>query len=154
MPRWSWWGTSGPSRFTPVVKSAMSSCPITTCRSHSLFFDPSSSSWEKARLECGWILGSLTSKQLNISCVSQFSCRFNFYFHNIDKNKKTSSSCLMWFLKFHIVRTCIPHTKHCLRCWVPFTHTCLRTMVETQDSRRTQFVRMTGDCKSFLDPRF
>ena len=53
----------------------------------------------------------------------------------------------MWFLKFQVILKIIPHTKH-FRSWVPFCQSSMRTMVETQDSRRTQFVRMTGICKS------
>ena len=53
----------------------------------------------------------------------------------------------MWFLKFQIILKIIPHTKH-FRSWLPFCQSSMRTMVETQDSRRTQFVRMTGICKS------
>ena len=35
------------------------------------------------------------------------------------------------------------HSYH-FRGWLPFIQACKRIMVETQDSRRTQFVRMTG----------
>ena len=80
--------------------------------------------------------------------ISQISLFWNKYSTN-----KTFSwqwylvSFVMWFLKFQIILKIIPHTKH-FRSWLPFCQSSMRTMVETQDSRRTQFVRMTGICKS------
>ena len=80
--------------------------------------------------------------------ISQISLFWNKYSTN-----KTFSwqwylvSFVMWFLKFQVILKIIPHTKH-FRSWLPFCQSSMRTMVETQDSRRTQFVRMTGICKS------